>query len=34
MPRVSQWVWQTPTWFNGMGYYSLGTFICHKLEQV
>jgi len=27
------WVWDTPKWFTGMGYYSLGTFIAHKLEQ-
>eukprot|EP00012_Vannella_robusta_P001798 CAMPEP_0206189626 /NCGR_PEP_ID=MMETSP0166-20121206/4280_1 /ASSEMBLY_ACC=CAM_ASM_000260 /TAXON_ID=95228 /ORGANISM="Vannella robusta, Strain DIVA3 518/3/11/1/6" /LENGTH=1101 /DNA_ID=CAMNT_0053605577 /DNA_START=24 /DNA_END=3331 /DNA_ORIENTATION=+ len=31
--RISQWVWQAPSWFTGMGFYSLGTFICHKFEQ-
>eukprot|EP01102_Stenamoeba_stenopodia_P011131 TRINITY_DN3406_c0_g1_i1.p1 TRINITY_DN3406_c0_g1~~TRINITY_DN3406_c0_g1_i1.p1 ORF type:complete len:417 (+),score=67.29 TRINITY_DN3406_c0_g1_i1:276-1526(+) len=29
-----QWVWTTPAWFEGMGYFSLGTYIAHKLEQV
>lgn len=32
--KLTQWVWDVPTWFMGMGFYSLGTYICHKLEQV
>ncbi|PRP86711.1 PAP-associated domain-containing protein 5-like [Planoprotostelium fungivorum] len=29
-----QWIWDVPKWFSGMGFYSLGTFIAHKLETV
>ena len=31
---LNQWVWQAPAWFVGMGFYSLGTFIAHKIEIV
>eukprot|EP01099_Mayorella_cantabrigiensis_P003172 TRINITY_DN2470_c0_g2_i1.p1 TRINITY_DN2470_c0_g2~~TRINITY_DN2470_c0_g2_i1.p1 ORF type:complete len:1346 (+),score=243.05 TRINITY_DN2470_c0_g2_i1:42-4079(+) len=29
-----RWVWQSPAWFVGMGYYSLATFVAAKLEKV
>eukprot|EP01114_Cavostelium_apophysatum_P017166 TRINITY_DN5034_c0_g2_i1.p1 TRINITY_DN5034_c0_g2~~TRINITY_DN5034_c0_g2_i1.p1 ORF type:complete len:962 (+),score=288.02 TRINITY_DN5034_c0_g2_i1:260-3145(+) len=28
------WIWDPPKWYRDMGYYSLGTFIAHKLETV
>ncbi|KAL6065554.1 hypothetical protein QOT17_010185 [Balamuthia mandrillaris] len=27
------WVWERPSWFENMGFYSLGTYIAAKLEQ-
>jgi len=29
-----RWLWETPKWFTGMGFYSLGTYIAQKLEKV
>lgn len=31
--KGKMWVWELPTWFEGMGFYSLGTYVAHKLEQ-
>jgi hypothetical protein len=32
--KASEWVWDAPSWFQSMGYYTLGTYVAHKLEQV
>ncbi len=32
--KAGEWVWDNPAWFEGMGFYSLGTYVAHKLEQV
>lgn len=32
--KTSEWVWEEPSWFKAMGYYTLGTYVAHKLEQV
>lgn len=31
--NARRWVWEDPKWFVGMGYYTLGTFICQLLEK-
>jgi hypothetical protein len=32
--KASEWIWDAPSWFQSMGYYTLGTYVAHKLEQV
>jgi len=32
--NTKTWAWDSPRWFNDMGYYSLGTYAAHKLEKV
>eukprot|EP01087_Luapelamoeba_hula_P007676 TRINITY_DN1877_c1_g1_i1.p1 TRINITY_DN1877_c1_g1~~TRINITY_DN1877_c1_g1_i1.p1 ORF type:complete len:1456 (+),score=169.66 TRINITY_DN1877_c1_g1_i1:180-4547(+) len=31
--KTRAWVWEQPGWFVAMGFYSLGTYVAHKLEQ-
>jgi len=32
--KANKWTWDAPAWFQEMGYYTLGTYVAHKLEQV